>query len=59
MGIMRTATSTYISNRQSIWDRIKKTFQIIGYSRAAKELAQLGYIEEAKNCMMQVKSLRD
>lgn len=56
---MRTATSTYISNRQSIWDRIKKTFQIIGYSRAAKELAQLGYIEEAKNCMMQVKSLRD
>lgn len=55
---MGIATPTYISNRPSIWDRINKTFQIIGYSRAARELAQLGYIEEAKNCMMQIKALR-
>ena len=53
-----TAT-TYISNRPSIWARISRTFQIIGYSRAAAELARLGYVAEAKECIMQIKRLRN
>ena len=54
---MATAT-TYISNRPSIWTRIWETFEIIGYSRAAAELARQGFIAESKECMMQVKRLR-
>lgn len=33
--------------------------EITGYARAASELARHGYYEEAKNCMMQVKRLRN
>lgn len=32
--------------------------EVAGYARAASELARLGYNEEAKSCMMQVKKLR-
>lgn len=32
--------------------------EVAGYARAASELARLGYNEEAKSCMMQVKRLR-
>jgi len=41
-----------------IWQGIKDTCEIIGYSRAAAHLASLGYHEEAKNCMMQVAKLK-
>lgn len=34
------------------------TFEIIGYSRAAAQLASMGYMEEAKECMMQIKELK-
>jgi hypothetical protein len=32
--------------------------EVAGYARAASELARLGYNEQAKSCMMQVKKLR-
>jgi len=38
---------------------ILATFEIVGYSRAAAHLATLGYHEEAKKCMMQVKQLKN
>lgn len=38
---------------------MKKTFEIVGYSRAAAELARMGLHEESKNCMMQIAKLRD
>ena len=54
---MATA-STYISNRPSFWEQVKITFEIIGYSRAAAELARQGLHNEAKFCMMQIKDLK-
>ena len=54
---MATAT-TYISNRPSFWEQVKITFEIIGYSRAAAELARQGLQNEAKFCMMQIKDLK-
>lgn len=56
---MADTTTNYISNRPSIWTRIWQTFEVIGYARAASELARLGYVEESKACMMQVKRLKD
>ena len=55
---MAVATVNYISNRPSIWSRIWQTFEVIGYARAASELARQGYHKEAKACMMKVKELR-
>lgn len=37
---------------------VTTTFEILGYSRAAAELARLGYYEEAKGCMMQIAKLK-
>ena len=39
--------------------RFAVAFEITGYSRAASELARLGYYEEAKNCILQVKKLKE
>jgi hypothetical protein len=57
MGMMTAVT--YISNRPSIWTRIWQTFEVIGYARAARELSRLGYYNEAKECMMQIKRIKD
>lgn len=38
---------------------LQTTFEILGYSRAASRLASLGYYEEAKNCMMEIKKLKE
>jgi len=54
-----TMATTYISNRPTFWQRVMNTFNIIGYSRAANELTRLGYHAEAKECIMQVKRLRE
>ena len=54
---MATAT-TYISNKPSFWRRVMIAFEVIGYARAASELARQGYHKEAKACMMKVKELR-
>lgn len=41
------------------WSGFMKTTEIIGYSRAASHLASLGMHEEAKNCMMEIKKLKN
>ena len=46
------------SNRPSLWQRFMRTMEIIGYSRAAAQLAQMGYYKEARDCMMAVKRLK-
>ena len=33
--------------------------EVAGYSRAASHLASLGYYDEAKNCMMQIKKIKE
>lgn len=35
-----------------------RTFEIIGYARAAAELQRLGYHEEAKNCALTITTLK-
>ena len=57
---MTTAVmSTIFSPVSGLWSSIDRTCQIVGYSKAAAELARLGYQEEAKQCMMQITLLRN
>ena len=56
---MTTLAMNYVVNpfgnlRKSMF----RTFEIIGYARAAGELQRLGYLEEAKNCAAMRDSLR-
>lgn len=51
--------SNYISNRPSFWKRVKDTFEVMGYARAAAELARLGYHTQARNCIMEIKRIKD
>ena len=44
---------------QGFWSGLYNTCEIIGYSRAASELARQGYHAEAKACMMELKKLRN
>jgi len=44
---------------QGFWTGLYNTREIIGYSRAASELARQGYYEEAKQCMMEIKRIRN
>ena len=49
---------TFVNPLPKFFRAVNRTFEIAGYSRAAAELARLGYYEEAKNCMMQIKTLK-
>jgi hypothetical protein len=42
-----------------LWSSLDRSLTIIGYSRAAGELARMGLHEEAKSCMMEVAKLKD
>lgn len=44
---------------QGFWSGLYNTCEIIGYSRAASELARQGLHKEAKACMMEVAKLRN
>ena len=48
-----------VSNRPSLWQKIETFFNVLGYSRAAAELARLGHYEEAKKCMMEISRLKN
>ena len=48
-----------VSPLSNFWSGMYRTFEIMGYSRAASELARMGLYEESKNCMMQIKKLKD
>jgi len=56
---MSTIAINYVFNPfAGFFKKLAVAFEIIGYSRAASELARLGYHEEAKNCMMQINALK-
>tara|TARA_Y100001937_G_scaffold20441_1_gene28465 strand:- start:7714 stop:7881 length:168 start_codon:yes stop_codon:yes gene_type:complete len=40
------------------WRSLTRTTEIIGYTRAATALAQMGFHEEAKRCMTEVNKIR-
>jgi hypothetical protein len=57
---MTTLAANYVfSPLSGLWSSFDRFIQVVGYSRAAAELARLGYQEEAKACMMEVARLRD
>jgi len=57
---MTTLAVNYVfSPLSGLWSSFDRFIQVVGYSRAAAELARLGYQEEAKACMMEVARLRD
>jgi len=56
---MTTTTMSYIfSPLSSLWSSLDQQLQMIGYSRAAAELARMGLMEESKKCMMEIKKLQ-
>ena len=56
---MTVLVSNYVfSPLSGLWSAIDRWSQVVGYSRAASELARLGYHEESKACMMEIKGLR-
>ena len=56
---MTTAVmSTIFSPLSGLWSSLDRTIQVVGYSKAAAELARLGYHEESKACMMEITKLR-
>lgn len=59
MGIMTTLVMNTIVNpfkgfTKGFWNFC----EVAGYARAATELTRLGYYNEAKACMMQIKRIR-
>lgn len=57
---MTALVENYVfSPLSGLWSAVDRWAQIVGYSRAAAELARMGLIEESKHCMMQIKGLYD
>ena len=57
---MSTATMSFIfSPLSGLWSSFDRFTQTIGYSRAAAELARMGYHEEAKKCMMHIQEIHN
>ena len=52
--VMNTLVNPFRGFGRGFWNFC----EVAGYARAASHLASLGYHEEAKNCMMQIQSLR-
>lgn len=44
---------------QGFWKSFNNFCEVAGYSRAAAHLASLGYYEEARNCMEQIKKIKN
>ena len=59
MNHVETITVSNSSIIARIWESIKIRFEIIGYSRAASQLAIAGRYDEAKACMLEVTKLRN
>jgi len=57
---MTALVSNYVfSPLSGLWSSIDRWSRVVGYSRAAAELARLGYHEEAKRCILQVQEMRN
>ena len=52
--VMNTIVNPFRGFGRGFWNFC----EVLGYSRAASELARMGLHKEAKHCMMQVKALR-
>lgn len=58
MFYVETVTIGKPSLIKRFWQGLMVQFEIIGYSRAAANLAQQGLYKEAKECMAQVAKLK-
>jgi len=66
MGIMIAKTSHYwwslkeelVNIFSSMFSGFMRTAEVIGYTRAASELARMGYHEQAKEVMMQIRKAK-
>ena len=57
---MTTMVANYVfSPLSGLWSSLDRYSQLIGYSRAAAELARMGMIEESKRCMMEIGRLQN
>ncbi len=57
---MTALTRNYVfSPLSALWSSLDRSMTIVGYSRAAGELARMGLHEEAKTCMKEVAKLKD
>lgn len=57
---MTALVSNYVfSPLSGLWSSIDHYSRMVGYSRAAAELARMGMIEESKRCMMEIGRLRN
>lgn len=52
--VMNTIVNPFRGFGKGFWNFC----EVLGYSRAASELARMGLYEESKNCMMQIKHLK-
>jgi len=57
---MTALVANYVfSPLSGLWSSLDRYTQMIGYSRAAAELARMGMIEESKRCMMEIGRLQN
>ena len=57
---MTALVSNYVfSPLSGLWSSLDRYSQMVGYSRAAAELARMGLIEESKRCMMEIGRLQN
>ena len=42
-----------------VWKSVQRFTLVVGHSRAASELTRMGYHEQAKNVMMELKDLQN
>lgn len=57
---MTALVENYVfSPLSGLWSALDRWAQVVGYSRAASELARMGLIEESKHCMMQIGKLQN
>ena len=62
MGEFKMTTIAYnliASPFAGLGKKIMNQLEVIGYARAAAELARQGLYEESKYCMLQIKNLRN
>ena len=52
--VMNTIVNPFRGFGKGFWNFC----EVLGYSRAASELARMGLYEEARNCMMQIKKIK-
>ena len=57
---MTTLVANYVfSPLSGLWSSLDHFTQVIGYSRAATELARMGMIKESKRCTMEIGRLQN